>query len=80
MVNINFVPDDYVQSSESRKTNLIYLVLFLVIMVILGGTFMVIKVRQKAIGAKEKIVNGNIRLRNSVYRMTRGPDKYSFLW
>jgi hypothetical protein len=28
MLNVNFVPDDYVKSSESRRTNLMYLVLF----------------------------------------------------
>ena len=39
MVNINFVPDDYTQSNESRRTNLIYLVLFAVVMIALGGSF-----------------------------------------
>jgi len=29
MPNINFVPDDYVQSNESRRANLMCLVLFL---------------------------------------------------
>ena len=28
MSNINFVPDDYVQSNESRRANLMCLVLF----------------------------------------------------
>ncbi|GAF80214.1 unnamed protein product, partial [marine sediment metagenome] len=31
MVNINFVPDDYIQSTESRRTNLMYIVLFVVV-------------------------------------------------
>ena len=37
MLNINFVPDDYVQSNVSRRTNLMYLVLFSVVMAGLGG-------------------------------------------
>ena len=57
MVNINFVPDDYVQSNESRRTNLISLVLLMVVMMALGGSFMIIKVRQRSCNAKEKLVN-----------------------
>jgi Tfp pilus assembly protein PilN len=56
MLNINFVPDDYVQKRESMRTNVMYLILFLVVMIGLGGTFMVLKVRQKAITNQAKIV------------------------
>ncbi|MHC4071946.1 MAG: PilN domain-containing protein [Planctomycetota bacterium] len=48
MVNINFVPDDYVENNESRRTNLVYLMLFAVMMAALGGSFVLIKMRQKA--------------------------------
>jgi Tfp pilus assembly protein PilN len=57
MLNINFVPDDYIQSSESRRTNLMYIMLFAVVMAVLGGSFMTIKIRQRALGAREKLVN-----------------------
>ena len=60
MLNINFVPDDYTQSSESRRTNFLYLVLLGVVMAALGGSFMTIKVRQRAFRAKEKIVNAKM--------------------
>jgi hypothetical protein len=60
MLNINFVPDDYIQSSESQRTNLMYLVLFAVVMAALGGAFMTIKVRQQAFSAKEKRVNAKM--------------------
>ena len=60
MVNINFVPDDYIQNSESRRTNLMYLVLFGVVMAALGGSFMIIKIRQRALGAKEKLVDAKL--------------------
>lgn len=56
MANINFVPDDYVQNNESRKTNLMYLVLFGVVMIALSSSFMTIKIRQRACGIKEKLV------------------------
>jgi len=56
MANINFVPDDYVQNNESRKTNLMYLVLFGVVMIALCSSFMTIKIRQRACGIKEKLV------------------------
>lgn len=57
MVNINFVPDDYVQSNESSRTNLMYLVLLLVVMTALGGSFLAIKIRQRACNTHEKLVN-----------------------
>jgi len=57
MVNINFVPDDYIQNNESSRTNLMYLVLFAVVMSALGGTFVTIKTRQRALNAQEQIVN-----------------------
>jgi Tfp pilus assembly protein PilN len=57
MLNINLVPDDYIQSGECRRTNLMYLVLLTVVMAALGGAFMTIKVRQGAIGVREKLVN-----------------------
>ena len=60
MLNINFVPDDYIQNNESRRTNLLYLVLLAVVMAVLGGSFMIIKVRQRAITAKERLVNAKI--------------------
>jgi len=60
MLNINFVPDDYVQSSESRRTNLMYLVLFGVVMAVLGGSFLTIKLRQRAFRAKGGLVNAKM--------------------
>ncbi|MBC8468087.1 MAG: PilN domain-containing protein [Planctomycetes bacterium] len=57
MANINFVPDDYVQNTESSRTNLLYFVLFGVVMIALCGSFMTIKIRQRACGVKEQLVN-----------------------
>jgi len=60
MLNINFVPDDYIQSSESRRANLMYFVLFVVVMAALGGSFVTIKIRQRALGANEGLVNAKM--------------------
>lgn len=68
MLNINFVPEDYVQSSESRRTNLMYLVLFAVVMAVLGGSFVTIKVRQRALNAKEKLTNEKMVLAREAIR------------
>ncbi len=57
MLNVNFVPDDYVKSSEYRRTNLIYLVLFSLVMAGLGGTFVTIKISQHTIAEKEKYLS-----------------------
>jgi hypothetical protein len=60
MVNINFVPDDYAQSNESRRTNFIYLVLFGVVMIALGGSFVSIKIRQRACYTSEEMINARM--------------------
>ena len=67
MPNINFVPDDYVQSSESRRANLMCLVLFSVVMAALGGSFVAIKVRQRVCGTEESLVNAKMaRMQESI--------------
>lgn len=57
MVNVNFVPDDYVQTNELRRTNYLYLLLFALLMGTMVGTFGIIKVRQKAVLATEEEIN-----------------------
>jgi hypothetical protein len=57
MVDVNFVPEDYAQNNESRRTNFIYLVLFAVLMTALGGSFAAVKIRQRTCIASEEIVN-----------------------
>ncbi|HNY80833.1 MAG: PilN domain-containing protein [Sedimentisphaerales bacterium] len=67
MPNINFVPDDYVQSNESRRANLMCLVLFSVVMAALGGSFVTIKIRQRACGTEESLVNARMaRMQESI--------------
>jgi Tfp pilus assembly protein PilN len=60
MPNINFVPDDYIQSNESRRANLMCLILFSVVMAALGGSFVTIKIRQRACAAEESLVNARM--------------------
>jgi Tfp pilus assembly protein PilN len=60
MLNINFVPDDYVQNNESRRTNWLCIILFALVMAGLGGSFATIKVRQRACGVKEKLINSRM--------------------
>jgi Tfp pilus assembly protein PilN len=60
MSNINFVPDDYVQSNESHRANLMCLVLFCVVMAGLAGSFVTIKIRQRACRAQELQVNAKM--------------------
>ncbi len=60
MSNINFVPDDYIQSNESRRANLMCLVLFSVVMAALGGSSVAIRIRQRACSAQEALVNAKM--------------------
>ena len=49
MSKIDFVPNDYIQQRESNRANFMYLVLFAVLMLAVGVTFSIIKMRQKAV-------------------------------
>ena len=60
MLNINFVPEEYVQNNESHKLNLIYLVLFGVVMTGLIGFFVSIKLRQRSCDCEEKVLNSKM--------------------
>jgi Tfp pilus assembly protein PilN len=60
MSNINFVPDDYVQSNESRRANLMCVILFSVVMAALGGSAAAIRIRQRACSAQEAMVNARM--------------------
>lgn len=67
MPNINFVPDDYVQNNESRRTNLLYIVLLAAVMAALVGSFVTIKMRQRAFGTKEVLVNDKmVRIQKAI--------------
>ncbi len=57
MLNINFVPDDYIKSNENSRTNVMYLLLFIVVMAGLGGCFATIMIRQRGLAVKERLVN-----------------------
>ncbi len=57
MLNINFVPDDYVQKRQSYRANIFYLVLFMIMLCVSGGTFLVIKARQRKLLAEASLAN-----------------------
>lgn len=60
MSNINFVPEDYVQNNESRRANLMCVVLFVLVMGALGAVFTTILMRQKACAAEEARLNAEV--------------------
>ena len=60
MHNVNFVPDDYIQTRESRRANIFYLIMLLVVLAVFGGTFLVIKARQRRFSSKAQVVNSRL--------------------
>ena len=60
MVNIDFVPSDYVQQRESGRANFIYLILLAVTLSAIGATFSIIKVRQRAVENELTILNAKM--------------------
>ncbi len=78
MVSLNFVPDDYVRSNESRRTNLMYLVLLAVVMTALGSSFAAIKMRQRAWYADETRVNARMaKMQETIRQVEELQDKRS---
>jgi len=57
MLNINFVPDDYVQNTESRRTNVLCLLLLVMVMAALVGSFVTIQIRQRGCADEEAMVS-----------------------
>jgi Tfp pilus assembly protein PilN len=57
MVNINFIPDDYIQNNESRRVNLICIALLAIILIAIGGAFGAIKMRQHALNSREAAID-----------------------
>jgi Tfp pilus assembly protein PilN len=47
MSNIDFVPNDYFQQRESNRANILFMVLFAILMTAIATTFALIKIRQK---------------------------------
>jgi Tfp pilus assembly protein PilN len=81
MADVNFVPDDYVQSNESRRTNLIYLVLFAVVMTALVGSFMIIKVRQGLLSGEEKDVDAKMaQAQQAIQQFEQLQTKRNAMW
>ena len=64
MLNINFVPDDYIQDSESRRTNIMYLVLFALVMAGLAVAFGAIKISQHTVAVKERMISQRLTKAN----------------
>jgi len=64
MVNINFVPDDYIQKRETMRTNIMYLVLFSIVLAALGGAFTVLKIRQRAVNVQAQVINAKMSQAN----------------
>lgn len=60
MGNINFVPDDYIQNNESRRVNFVCVILFVIVMAALIGSFATIKIRQRECLEQEANVNARM--------------------
>lgn len=56
MVNINFVPDDYIQKKDSNRSNWMYMFLCLTMLGALAGTFGIIKMRQNAVNRQSRMI------------------------
>lgn len=81
MLDMNFVPDDYIQDSESHRTNLLYLVLLAIVMAGIGVSFMVVKVRQRSLDAREKVIDAEmLRKKEDIRQAQELQGKSTAIW
>ena len=57
MVNINFIPDDYIRNNESRRINLICIALLSIILIAIVGAFGAIRMRQRTLNIREASID-----------------------
>jgi Tfp pilus assembly protein PilN len=60
MVNINFIPDDYIRNNESRRINLICIALLSIILVAIVGAFGAIRMRQRTLNIREASIDTDL--------------------
>lgn len=60
MININFIPDDYIQNNESKRTNLLCIGLLSIILVAIAGAFGAIKTRQHTLNMRESALDAEL--------------------
>lgn len=60
MSKIDFVPDEYIQQRESNRANLMYLALLLAVLVGMGMTFSLLKMRQTKVNAEISLLDGRL--------------------
>ncbi len=60
MSKIDFVPDEYIQQRESSRANLMYLALLLAVLMGMGLTFSVLKMRQSKVSEEVAAIEGRL--------------------
>jgi Tfp pilus assembly protein PilN len=71
MLNMNFVPDDYIQNKESCRTNILYSVLFLIVMASLAGVFVVIKARNERLIKEETAIDKQLEEKSQLFEQVK---------
>ncbi len=80
-MNINFVPEDYIQNNESRRTNLICIGLLCIILIAIGGAFGAIKIRQRALNNHEKSLDADmIKKKEQIKTVEQIQQKRNEMW
>jgi Tfp pilus assembly protein PilN len=81
MLNVNLVPDDYIQNNETRRINILCLVLFVPVVVVLVGLFMFIKIQQRVLVAREKLIDAKMeRARDAITQFEQLQEKRDAVW
>jgi len=81
VLNINFIPDDYIQSGQFRRTNLIYIILFTVVMAAIVGVFVTIEARKRVLTNQERVVDAEIaRKKDDIKKLQELQSKRNTIW
>lgn len=80
-MNINFVPEDYIQNNDSRRTNLICIGLLCIILIAIGGAFVAIKMRQRTLNNHEKSLDAEmVKKKEQIKTVEQIQQKRNAMW
>jgi Tfp pilus assembly protein PilN len=81
MLNINLVPDDYIQNNEARRINIMCLVLFVPVVVVLAGLLAFIRIQQRVLVAREKLIDTKMeRAHEAIMEFEQLQEKRDAVW
>jgi Tfp pilus assembly protein PilN len=81
MINVNLVPEEYIQNNESRRTNFLYIGLLLIVTASLAAVYITLTVQYRRSVAKEDILNSQMaKKKEQIRQVEQLQEKRNVMW